>query len=68
MTIKELKRKIADLPDSMEVFVAERKTEFTYGLVNSAYVKEIFFTEDEFPTEDEIKQAPREEVLIIDEE
>ena len=68
MTIKELKRKIADLPDSMEVFVAERKTEFTYGLVNSAYVKEIFFTEDEFPTEDEIKQAPRDEVLIIDEE
>lgn len=68
MTIKELKQKIADLPDSMEVFVAERKTEFRYGLVNSAFVKEIFFTEDEFPTEDEIKQAPREKVLIIDEE
>ncbi len=68
MTIKELKQKIADLPDNMEVFVAERKTEFSYGLVNSAYVKEIFFTEDEFPTEDEIKQAPREKVLIIEEE
>lgn len=68
MTIKELKRKIADLPDSMEVFVAERKTEFSYGLVNSAYVKEIFFTEDEFPTENEIKKAPKENVFVLDEE
>lgn len=68
MTIKELKQKIADLPDNMEVFVAERKTEFIYGLVNSAYVKEIFFTEDEFPSENEIEEAPREEVLILDEE
>jgi hypothetical protein len=46
MTVKELKEKIANLPDSMDVFVAERKTEFTYGLVNSAFVKKIDFVEE----------------------
>lgn len=46
MKVKELKEKIANLPDSMDVFVAERKTEFTYGLVNSAFVKKIDFVEE----------------------
>ena len=46
MTVKELKEKIANLPDNMDVFVAERKTVFAYGLVNSAYVKEINFIEE----------------------
>ena len=68
MNIKQLKEKIKDLPDSMEVFLSERKTEFGYGLLNSAYTKEIFFTEDENPSEDEIENAPRETVLILDEE
>jgi len=46
MTIKELKEKIKDLPDHMDVFVDERLTEFRYGLVNSAKVKEINFMEE----------------------
>lgn len=46
MTIKELKQKIENLPDNMEVFMDERKTEFTYGLVNSAFVEGIGFQED----------------------
>ena len=45
MTVKELKEKLAMMQDNMNVFVAERKTEFAYGLVNSAYVKEINFME-----------------------
>lgn len=46
MTIKELKQKIADLPDNMDVFVDERYSEFKYGLVNSTYTKNIDFYED----------------------
>jgi hypothetical protein len=46
MTIKELKQKIENLPDTMEVFVDERYTDFKYGLVNSANVTEIEFMEE----------------------
>lgn len=63
MTIKELKEKIANLPDNMDVFVAERKTEFTYGLVNSALVKKINFKEE--PDGEVLAQ---DNVLVLDEE
>jgi hypothetical protein len=46
MTIKKLKEIITNLPDSMEVFVAERKTDFAYGLITGAYVKNINFMEE----------------------
>jgi hypothetical protein len=46
MTIRELKDKIEHLPDTMDVFVAERKTEFTYGLVNSAATRLIEYQEE----------------------
>ena len=52
MTIAQLKQKIADLPDNMDVFIEEMETGFQYGLVNSAQVKEINFyeqPEDETP-------------------
>jgi len=63
MTVKELKEKIENLPDSMDVFVAERKTEFTYGLVNSAFVKKIDFVEE--PGGEVLAQ---DNVLVLDEE
>jgi len=63
MTVKELKEKIANLPDNMYVFVAERKTEFTYGLVNSAFVKKINFMEE--PDGEVLTQ---DNVLVLDEE
>lgn len=62
MTIKKLKEAIANLPDTMEVFVTERKTEFKYGLVNSASVKTINFLEDDG------KPLAKGKVLVIDEE
>ena len=68
MNIRELKEKIKDLPDTMDVFLADRKTDFGYGLANSGYTKEIFFTEDEAPTEEQIAEAPRDIVFILDEE
>ena len=48
MNVKELKEAIADLPDSMEVFIGERKSEFKCGLLNSATVREINFTEEPY--------------------
>lgn len=63
MTVKELKEIISILPDSMDVFVAERKTEFTYGLVNSAFVKKINFVEE--PDGEVLAQ---DNVLVLDEE
>ena len=63
MTVKQLKEAIADKPDHMDVFVGLRVTEFTYGLVNSAYVKEIAFVES---VGDETLAT--DNVLILDEE
>ena len=47
----------------MDVYLSERITEFTYGLVNSAYVKEINFMEE--PNE---KVLSKDKVLILDED
>jgi len=63
MTIKELKQQISNLPDTMDVFIAERKTHFAFGLANSAKVKTISFSED-----DERKDLCYDNVLVIDEE
>lgn len=63
MIVKELKEILASLPDNMQVFMDERKTEFRYGLVNSAEVKEIDFTEDVFG-----HVLAKEKVLALSEE
>jgi len=63
MNIKQLKEKIATLPDNMDVFVAERKTEFSYGFVNSAFVKKINFME-----EPDGKVLAQNNVFILDED
>lgn len=63
MTVKELKEKLNEFPDDMVVFVSERVTDFSYGLVNSVYIKEINFTEE--PGGEVLS---RDKVVIIDEE
>lgn len=69
MTVKQLKEKLAQYPDDMDVFVAERKTEFTYGLVNSVRKDEIIFTENpDFADFGEDEVQARDTVVIIDEE
>jgi hypothetical protein len=67
MTVKELKEKLSQYPDTMDVFVAERKTEFAYGLVNSIRSEEITFAENPDFSEDEEVLA-KDTVVIIDEE
>lgn len=63
MTVKELKQQLAKYPDNMDVFMAERKTEFSYGLVNSAIVKEINFVEE--PGGEVLS---KDKVVVLDEE
>ena len=46
MTVKELKQQLEQYPDTMDVFLAERKTDFAYGLVNSVSSKQINFMEE----------------------
>ena len=46
MTVKELKKELEQYPETMDVFLAERKSDFTYGLVNSVSSKRINFSED----------------------
>ena len=47
MTVKNLKEILNTLPEGMEIFIDERLTEFKFGLVNSAKVKKIGFSENE---------------------
>ena len=46
MTVKQLRKELEKYPDNMDVFVDERITEFTYGLINSVDSKKINFMED----------------------
>lgn len=48
MTVKELKEKINDLPDDMEVMLEQTKEEFKYGLLNTIKVKEELFIDPFF--------------------
>lgn len=64
MTVKQLKEQLEKYPDEMDVFVAERKTEFNYVLVNSVS-KELIRMVDDDISEEEI---PLIEVVVLDEE
>ena len=63
MNVKQLKESLATLPNNMDVFMAERKTEFDFGLVNSVYTKEIDYKEDVTGV-----TLATERVLVLDEE
>lgn len=66
MTVRQLKKAIEHYPDNMDVFIAERKTDFAYGLLNSVKVKEISL--GGFGEEDEEDVAAVDRVVILDEE
>lgn len=68
MNVRQLKEHIEDYPDNMEVFLAPRKTEFYYGLLNSVRSKEIKFTEDPSEEEDYNTLMGFDTVVILDEE
>jgi len=46
MTIKELKAKIKDLPDNMDVMIVKSNDEFKYSLCETANTEEVNFGEE----------------------
>lgn len=46
MTVKQAMEELSKYPPTMELFMAERLTEFKYGLINSIRPKVIDFVED----------------------
>lgn len=46
MNVKTLIDRLSRLPENMEVYLAPRTTEFEYGELNTVYVKEIKFSEE----------------------
>lgn len=65
MTVKELKTKLNQIPEHLEVFVDERQTDFRYGLVKTVKLDHISFYED---PEDEEFLLENVEVVILTEE
>ncbi len=63
MNVKELKQLLEQYPNNMEVFMAERKTDFAYGLLNNVRQQEIDFKE-----EPEGESLAKDMVVILDEE
>lgn len=64
MTVGQLKIELEKHSDNMEIFMAERKTEFTFGLLNSVQQRKINFKES--PDDEEVLAS--EMCLILDEE
>jgi hypothetical protein len=64
MTVKALKTILEQFPDDMDVFLAERKTEFAFGLVNTVSIREINFKEEP----DDEKVLAKAKVVVLDEE
>jgi len=63
MNVKQLKEELSKYPDTMDVFVDVRLTEFRYGLLNSAKVKLIDFMEDP-----DSKPLASEDVVVLSED
>ena len=63
MNVKQLKEAIKGLPDHLDVHLAETKTDFAYGLLNSVKVQEINFSEE--PNGEVLS---KNKVVILDEE
>lgn len=63
MTVKELKERLNNFPDSMDVFIPSTMTDFTYGLVNSAKSNNINFYDE---GSDEVEPVDVECVVLTE--
>lgn len=63
MTVKELKEKINDFPDDMEVMLEQTKEEFKYGLLNTIKVNEESFIDPFF----QVTLITDESIILSDE-
>ena len=73
MTVKELKEKLQEAPDNMEVMLLQTDDESPYNLVNTAEIREITFSSPEFEDEESEdfihpNDLPREKVFVITDE
>ena len=66
MKVSEAIEALSKFDPNMDIFMAERSTEFTYGLVNDIYTKTIPMLEDECQEVNE--ETPWVEVVIFDEQ
>jgi hypothetical protein len=65
MTKAELVKALEKYPDDMDIFIDERQTDFTYGLLNSVTVKRVTFSEDPDYITD---VSAEEDVIVLSEE
>ena len=65
MTVKEMKQQLEKYPDHLDVFLDERYSEFTYGLVNSCVQRKIDFYEDPYDEDPLSTDVP---VVVLSEE
>lgn len=63
MTVAQLRKELEKYPDDMEVYLDERKTSFTYGLLNSVSQKSVAMYESEQPWDEEPMSI--EEAVIL---
>lgn len=61
MTVKDLKKAIADLPDHMDVMVEQTNDEGRYGMSERVEVRAVLFQDEEIPSE----EWDRVECLVI---
>lgn len=52
MTVAELKIKIADLPDHMDVMIYQTNDESLYGMSEKAEVEDVTFGDEDIPREE----------------
>lgn len=64
MTVKQLIAELAKYPEYTEVFLAERKTEFAYGMLNGVKMQDIRMLENP-DDEEHLAIIP---AIILDEE
>jgi hypothetical protein len=63
MTVKQLRDKLCNYPEHWEVYLDERKTEFTYGLLNTVSEREITILESE-----DGEDFPEKDVVVLSED
>jgi hypothetical protein len=54
MTVKELKEKLANAPDNMEVFICQNNDEYALSLSERARVEEATFSDGDLKAKDKV--------------
>lgn len=66
MTVKELKQKLENAPDNMDVMIYQGDDEFAYNMANSAEIRKVKFYVD--PDDSENTEYAEEDCFVITDE